>query len=348
MNQIKTNSHPEVLPDSNLFPNFASQEEADNYLNKHPALLKTFQKLPPSMQSSFRDFCTRKRGLPITYDSVFRRIFRPDINQNRLADLISSIIGKKVRIIDILPREGTQLVEKGSFVIMDALVQLDDGTYANIEMQKIGYQFPLSRADCYSSDIIMRQYVRLKNELGNRFDFMNMHKVYCIILMETSPKPFHEFPGIYLHHRRPVFDTGIYKNNDGLHEDIFICLDSFRSIIHTINKDSSMQDAWLTFLSTTDLKTIHSLISSFPEFEAIYQEIADFVKDPKELMNMLSEELYIMDRNSERLMVNDLREAVAAKDKELIAKDKELAAKDERIAFLEQQLAELGNSQKSS
>ena len=109
-----------------------------------------------------------------------------------------------------------------------------------------------------------------------------------------------------------------------------------------------MQDAWLTFLSTTDLKTIHSLISNFPEFEVIYQEIADFVKDPKELMNMLSEELYIMDRNSERLMVNDLREAVAAKDKELIEKDKELATKDERIAFLEQQLAELGNSQKSS
>lgn len=102
-----------------------------------------------------------------------------------------------------------------------------------------------------------------------------------------------------------------------------------------------MQDAWLTFLSTTDLKTIHSLISSFPEFEVIYREIADFVKDPKELMNMLSEELYIMDRNSERLMVNDLREAVAAKDKEL-------AAQAERIAFLEQQLAELGNSQKSS
>lgn len=341
MNQIKPIITSEALSDYDLFPGFSTQEAVGKYFARFPELHTAFCKLPPSVQNAFFNYATGKHGLPTTYDSVFQRIFKPDIHQERLSELISSILGQKVHIIDILPREGSQLVEKGSFIIMDALVRLSDGTYANIEMQKIGYQFPLSRADCYTSDVIMRQYVRLKNELGQKFNFRQMQKVYCIILMETSPAPFHEVPDIYLHHRKPTFDSGIYKNDSGLHEDIFICLDTFHSNIHTINKDSSMQDAWFSFLSATDLETIHTLITNFPEFKTIYQEIADFFRDPKELMNMFSDELRIMDRNTERLMVNDLQNALIEKDNLLSEKDNLLFEKEKQIAFLEAQIAQL-------
>ena len=334
MNQIKPSITSESLSASDLFPGFSTQEAVEKYFAGFPELHTAFRKLPLSVQNVFSDYATGKHGLPATYDSVFQRILKPDIHRERLSELISSILGQKVHIIDILPREGSQLVEKGSFIIMDALVRLNDGTYANIEMQKIGYQFPLSRADCYTSDAIMRQYVRLKNELGQKFNFMQMQKVYCIVLMERSPVPFHEFPDIYLHHRKSTFDSGIYKNDSGLHEDIFICLDTFRSIIHTIDKGSSMQDAWFTFLSATDLGTIHTLITNFPEFKTIYQEIADYFRDPKELMNMFSDELRIMDRNTERLMVNDLQNA-------LIEKENLLSEQEQRIAFLEAQIAQL-------
>lgn len=60
---------------------------------------------------------------------------------------------QKINILNVLPREGTKLTDTGSFVIMDILVRLSDGSYANVEMQKIGYYFPLARADCYASDI---------------------------------------------------------------------------------------------------------------------------------------------------------------------------------------------------
>ena len=95
-----------------------------------------------------------------------------------------------------------------------------------------------------------------------------------------------------------------------------------------------MQDAWFTFLSATDLGTIHTLITNFPEFKTIYQEIADYFRDPKELMNMFSDELRIMDRNTERLMVNDLQNA-------LIEKENLLSEQEQRIAFLEAQIAQL-------
>ncbi|MBD5463128.1 MAG: hypothetical protein HDR24_08745 [Lachnospiraceae bacterium] len=71
---------------------------------------------------------------------------------------------------------------------MDILIKLDDGSYANVEMQKIGYNFPLARADCYASDITMRQYAQIKAEQGIFFSFQNIYKIYCIILMEKSPR----------------------------------------------------------------------------------------------------------------------------------------------------------------
>lgn len=143
--------------------------------------------------------------------------------------------------------------------------------------------------------------------------------------MEQSPREFHTVRDVYRHRRKSVFDTGIYPDNSGLHEDLFICLDSFRSIVHTITKYSSMQEAWLTFLSATNVETILALIQAFPFFTEIYQEITGFMKDPEELMNMLSKELYIMDRNTERLMVTELQEEVEAS----LAREKAALAKVE-------------------
>ena len=278
-----------------------------------------------------------RQGLKITYDTVFRKIFDPDSEKGlqRLESLLSAIVGRPLKIIGVMPREGTQLAESASFVVMDVLVQLDDMSFANIEMQKIGYSFPLARADCYISDIIMRQYVSAKAELGSDFTFNHLHKVYGIILMEQSPGEFHKAAGHYIHKRKPVFDTGIYKDNPGLHEDIFLCLDSFHSNVHNVTKSSSELEAWLTFLSATDPLVIGALIEAFPCFAPIYQEIMEFAKDPKELIGMLSKELYIMDKNMERLMVSQLQEEVTAEkaraDAAVAERDKIVAERDTAV-----------------
>ena len=223
-----------------LFPGFTSREEVTVFLKQKPELWEVFNQLPDKLQQDFYHFFTGTKGLPITLDTVFQRVFNPTRNRARLEALLSAMMDRKVRIIDIMPREGTQLNEQGSFVIMDALVQLDDNSYANVEMQKLGYRFPLARADCYAADIIMRQYNLLKNRLKKKFKFRDLEKVYCIILMEQSPVEFRKAKRVYRHRRRTVFDTGIYPEDSGLHEDLFICLDSFCSIVHTITKYSSL------------------------------------------------------------------------------------------------------------
>ena len=318
-------------------PSFPSREAVEAHLKSEPDIFRDYLLLPSFMQKELVDFCMGKQGLKITYDTVFRKIFDPDTEKGlkRLESLLSAIMGRPLKIISVMPREGTQLAESASFVVMDVLVQLDDQSFANIEMQKIGYSFPLARADCYISDIIMRQYVAAKAELGSDFTFNHLHKVYGIILMEQSPGEFHKAAGHYIHKRKPVFDTGIYKDNPGLHEDIFLCLDSFHSNVHNVTKSSSELEAWLTFLSATDPLVIGALIEAFPCFAPIYQEIMEFAKDPKELIGMLSKELYIMDKNMERLMVSQLQEEVTAEqaraDAAVAERDKIVAERDTAV-----------------
>ena len=97
-------------------------------------------------------------------------------------------------------------------------------------------------------------------------------------------------------------------------------------------------EAWLTFLSATDPLVIGALIEAFPCFAPIYQEIMEFAKDPKELIGMLSKELYIMDKNMERLMVSQLQEEVTAakaeRDKIVAERNEAVAERDEAVTKL--------------
>lgn len=313
----------QICGNSVLVPFFPTKEKAEEYLHQSAAVWHSYSMLPNALKEELISFCVGEKGLKITYDPVFKRIFDVALYPERLESFLSAVLDRKVKIVSIMPREGTQMKEQAGFVVMDILVQLDDGSYANVEMQKVGYSFPLARADCYAADIIMRQYAHARAQKRGNFSFKNLHKVYCIVLMENSPREFHNAKGKYVHKRTSRFDTGIYEELSGLHEDIFICLDSFRSAVHNITKDSSELEAWLTFLSVTEMEKICALVEAFPVFIAIYREIADFIKKPEELMNMLSEALSIMDKNMERMMVTELQEeveAVRAEKKALEAK----------------------------
>ena len=51
---------------------------------------------------------------------------------------------------------------------MDIVVELEDHSIANVEVQKIGYKFSGQRSACYSADLLLRQYKRVRGERGRR------------------------------------------------------------------------------------------------------------------------------------------------------------------------------------
>lgn len=310
-----------------LFPSFRTREDIASYLSGNGKLWEKYMEMPEAFREKLMGYFLGQNGFSVTYDAIFKRLFDPYLLPQRLESLLSALFSEQVRIVEILPLEGTRMTEKGSFVIMDILVRLDNGTFANVEVQKIGYRFPIERNDCYGADVILRQYVRLKAQSGALFDFRQMQKVYCIVIMEQSTREFHQASHQYVHRRRMQFDSGIMKENSGLHQDCFVCLDLFRKNVRSVSDVRSELDAWLTFLSATDVETIVELAARFPLFKEMYQEMARYMDDPEMVMTTLSEELYIMDRNTERLMVNELQDEKETLQCEMI----ELQSKKEAL-----------------
>ncbi|MEE1038706.1 MAG: PD-(D/E)XK nuclease family transposase, partial [Eubacterium sp.] len=257
-------------------------------------------------------------GLKISYDVFFQKIFSYYEHKERLESLLSALLNTDVKIKNIMPREGIRLAEEGSFTIMDIVAELSDKSIINVEMQNHGYYFPGERSCCYEADLIMRQYNRMKHELKENFTYNSMPPVYLLILMEHSSKEFKEAAPYYIHNKCQYFDSGV-KSRFLAHTTYF-SLDTFHTVVHNID---NRRDAWLTFLSSDNPADIIKLCNTYPEFKEYYQDIADFRKNPKELIYMFSKSLAETDRNTQRYMVEDMQQQI-----ETLGKEKDALVKD--------------------
>mgnify|MGYP004468841503 FL=1 len=268
------------------------------------------------------DFFAGNQSLPLTYDPFFKFIFNPDRHADRLEKFISSILGMRVKIKRILPVEDS-LIDGETYLIMDLLVELEDGSLANIEIQKNGYAFTEERLSCYAADLLMRQYTRIRGERGADFTYHDVKKVYVIVLYEKSTAEFHHHGDIYFHHGKISYDSGL--NLEMLDEYFLIALDVFAKIPYAEDNKGDLH-AWLSLLTTENLEDAERNIARYPWLESIYQEIALLRRNPEEVIGMWSEALRILDENSLKYYVEELKEELD-KEKLLVQeKDREIAA----------------------
>lgn len=234
----------------------------------------------------------------------------PDTRPERLNDFLSTVLGRTVKILKVLPNESARIAAESSLLVMDIVVQFEDGSIANVEVQKIGYLFPGERSACYSADMLLRQYKRVRRELGKKFHYRDIKKVYTIVLFEKSNSVFKSFSkDIYIHRFQQQSDSGIELNL--LQEYTFICLDIFDDIIHNEGRkiDGRLEE-WLVFLKEDDPDMIIKLLEQNSEFRDIYEEIYNICRNSERMMGMFSKELEILDRNTVKLMIDELDEAL--------------------------------------
>ena len=195
------------------------------------------------------------------------------MNPERLERLLSVLLEQKLRILRVLPNEGSKIADEGTLLIMDIVVQMENGSIANVECQKVGYAFSGQRAACYSADLLMRQYRRVKREKkekGEKFSYSDIRNVYTIIFYEKSPAEFHVNPGCYIHRSVQTLNSGIKL--DLLQEYLFINLDIYFKI-HQNGVIENETDAWLMFLGTDFPEQIIALLEQYPWFEDLYQDL---------------------------------------------------------------------------
>lgn len=108
----------------------------------------------------------------------------------------------------------------------------------------------------------------------------------------------------------------------------FISLDTFKSVVHNID---TKREAWLKFLTEDDPDEIVKFVNQYPEFLPCYHDLIAFRQNPKEMINMFSDALRELDRNTERYMVEELNKEVNALKEAMAAEKEAMTAKNEAI-----------------
>ena len=317
---------------------------------KQKHLYANYALLDETWKKRFDDYMTGKKTMPLTYDPFFKCMFHPDRHPDWLSHLLSAIIGEPVTVESVLPSENTA-ISVDSLLIMDIVVRLSDGSLANVEIQKIPYMFTAERISCYSSDLLMREYSRLKKD--KNFKYSDMKKVYTIVLYEKTEGDFKDpmLQGAYIHHGKTRFDTSLKLNL--LQEYFLIALDVFGQNGYTKSKELDDLEGWLSILTAETIADVERVIRCYPWSEPIFREMSAYVNRPEEVILMFSEALKIADRNTVKYMIEELQDRATQaeegqqKEAELrrLAEEKqkqtssELDAARKKIAELEALLA---------
>ncbi len=317
------------------FPMIQERKEVLEKIHDKKELLKMFYSWTEEQQEEFLDFCTGVKGPRMLYDGFFKEVMNPESAPERLNEFLSLILGTPVKIHAVLPNDSTRLADESSLLITDIVVELKDGSLANVEVQKLGYKFPGERSACYSADLLLRQYKRVRNKKRKKFSYRDIKSVYNIVLFESSPEEFHEFPDVYIHRSEQKSDTGIKV--ELLQKYVFIPIDIFKKRQHNKGITGKL-DAWLMFFCGEKPEEIVRLIEAYPQFKPMYEEAYEMCRNMEDIMGLFSKELRELDRNTVQLMIDEMQEKLEQKREELKHKSEELKHKSEELEHKKEEL----------
>ncbi len=302
-------------------------------IHKDEELSYIYSKLPSKIQEEIQGIDNQTIVPNFLSDVIFKGIFDPDVHKEFLSSFVSSILGKKVKVLHSLQQEGIQLSEQSKKVVLDIVVQFEDGSLGNIEIQRRGINFPSTRAAVYSSNLLTRQFAAATDEKKGDIDYDYVKPVYTIILFENSPSPFNKMKE-YIHSFQQTSDTGAEIELLLYYE--FICLDIFRKFKpHVAGK----LEQWLDFLSIRDTGEMAQFLIKNPSFANLYKHGILMLQNREGVLRMMSQFMFEEDvlsslERTNQSIIKRMKKELNEKDVEIAQKVNELAQKDAEIERL--------------
>lgn len=125
-----------------------------------------------------------------------------------------------------------------------------------------------------------------------------------------------------------------------LEEFIMIPLDMFKKCMHNKPIETALE-AWLTFLSEDSPEKIIELITAYPEFKAMYESLYSMCLNTERVMEMFSEELKILDRNTVQYMIDEQQKELSENKRMLDESRRELAEKNRQLDAQSEQIIQM-------
>ena len=236
-------------------------------LDTDPEVKAAFDKLSKQGQEEMLAISDERRVPNLLSDTIFKTIFDPDVKDSLLSDFISCILGRKVKVLHSLKNEGLRHSSYSKGIVLDIVVQFEDGSIANVEIQRSGIKLSPKRAACYSADLVTRQYAITQGQAKSEIDYDIIQPVYTIIIFEKSPRAFKETKK-YKHFFQQKSDTGVEL--ELLQYYAYICLDVFKEEKPRIGEKI---DTWLEFLTIQDTDKMETFLKKNKSFQTVYERV---------------------------------------------------------------------------
>ena len=93
---------------------------------------KRLQRINPQKNTKWHFECTN----PALYDAclLYTSILNPEIYKERVEEFLSLLLRQNVKILEVLPNEETGLSDGYSILIMDIVVELENGSIVNLSL----------------------------------------------------------------------------------------------------------------------------------------------------------------------------------------------------------------------
>ena len=174
--------------------------------------------------------------------------------------------------------------------------------------------------------------------------YKDMRPVHTIILFENSSSSLisEVDEALYFHVGKTKFNTGIkikllqdYDIRKGRIEVTEYDYDRTQYSEKQVTEKMKLDRLkYLSLFVAETPEEIERLIEIFPDLESVRQDINEYLERPREVLNMFSEALRILDRNTAELMVDRMKDEMdelkLQKDK-LEAQNGELEAQNEAL-----------------
>ena len=134
---------------------------------------------------------------------------------------------------------------------------------------------------------------------------------------------------------------------DLLSKYVFLPLDIFLKRSHNKTIRNRLE-AWLTFLGSDDPEDIAAIVKAYPDFEAMYEQIYEICRNTERVMEMFSEELRILDRNTVRYMMDEMQSEIDQQKEQISQQKEQIEQQKEELERLRKQLQELKMQMKNS
>ncbi|MFI3201594.1 MAG: PD-(D/E)XK nuclease family transposase [Eubacteriales bacterium] len=325
-------------------PQLISYEEFLHIIAENQHLATVWKQLSETAQLKFKSYYEGNEFPNITSDVLFKHIFNPSYHPKRLSELLSLLIQKEVTVVESLPLENIRDTKYAKQIILDIVVRLEDGSLANVEIQRESYGFTPERGAVLSANLLTRQYATLKEQQKSEVNYTKVKPVYTIVILEKEYPYFKTHTQDYIHHFHQMSDTGVQL--ELLQHYTFVELGKFQKI------HSSLQtklETWLAFLLTKTPKDMLHIISKDFTFQSIYNDVTMFLNSQEEMIMLFYEQIRIMDDNLVKQHIREREELVAEQELILLQQKDEIKEQAEKLVQqkdkLSQQKDELSQSE---